>query len=396
MSTRLEKTIMKPLSQLLLLGAVAFSLSATAQNFTSGSTGADGPLVVNANTNIVLPASGVLNYTTVNIAANRTVTFTRNDANTPVHILATGNVTIAGDINVSGSSGNNVKGGESGPGGFNGGSPGSVSTPAGAGYGPGAGRGGINSNNTPDGAGSGAFSTVGTTGSSTRKGAIYGNALLIPMIGGSGGGGTEGTPGNGGAGGAGAILISSTTRIDLTGQIVADGGQHTSTAVNGGSGGAVRLVAPVVAGTGRIYARGNNGNGNPGMGRIRIDATDRSQMNFQFFNPDITSVGSLLLIFPTPLPRLDIIEAAGTAIPVNSGPVTLQLPFGSSPNRSVRIQARDFNAQVPITLVLTPDHGAPLTYTGTINNTGANNPNFVDINVVMPINEQTTFHVYSK
>lgn len=396
---------MKLLSQLLFLSAVAFSLSAAAQNFTSGSTGADGPLnvttvtVPSGTTNIVLPPSGILNYTTVNIAIARTVTFTRNEANTPVYILATGNVTIVGDVVVTGSAGNNVKGGESGPGGFNGGSPGSVSIPAGAGFGPGAGRGGVN-NATADGAGSGSFSTVSANGSSTRKGAIYGNALLIPLIGGSGGGGTDGTPGNGGAGGGGAILISSTTRIDLTGQIAAEGGQSTSSALNGGSGGAVRLVAPVVAGTGgRIFVRGNNGFGGvnqSGMGRIRIDATDRSQMNFQFINADVTSVGSLLLVFPTPLPRLDIIEAAGRVIPEGSGPVSFQLPFGSDPKRTVRVQARDFNAQVPITLVLTPDHGAPLTYTGTINNTGTNIPATVDLNIVMPINEQTTFHVYSK
>lgn len=384
---------MKPLTQSLLLGAVAFSLSAAAQTFTSGSTGAAGPLVVTVNTNIVLPANGVLNYTTVNIASGRTVTFTRNEANTPVYILATGTVTITGNINVSGSQGNNVKGGEGGPGGFDGGSPGSVSIPSGAGYGPGAGRGGANSSTTVDGAGSGAFATVGSGGNSTRKGALYGNALLIPIIGGSGGGGTDGTPGAGGGGGGGAILIASTTRIDLTGDVGAEGATSTSSASNGGSGGAIRLVAPVVAGTGRLFARGSGGGG---MGRIRIDATDRSQMSIQFYNADVASVGSLLLVFPTPLPRLDIIEAAGTAIPVGSGPQTLQLPFGSSPNRTVRVQARDFNAQVPITLVLTPDHGAPLSYTSTINNTGANNPATVEVNIVMPINEQTTFNVYSK
>ncbi len=382
---------MKPLSQLLFLGAVAFSFSAAAQTFTSGSTGSAGPLIVTVNTNIVLPPNGILNYTTVNIAPNRTVTFMRNEANTPVYILATGNVTIAGPIILGRSNGNNVKGGEGGPGGFDGGSPGSVSIPSGAGYGPGSGRGGLN-NNTADGAGGGAFATAGG-GGSTRKGASYGNALLIPMIGGSGGGGTDGTPGRGGAGGGGAILIASTTRIDLTADISAEGGGSVSSAQNGGSGGAVRLVAPVVAGGGRIFVRGSGGGG---LGRIRIDATDRSQMNIVFYNPEVTSVGSLLLVFPNPLPRLDIIEAAGKVIPEGSGSQTLQLPFGSSPNRTVRIQARDFNAQVPITLVLTPDHGTPITYTSTIRNTAGNNPATVDVNIVMPINEQTTFHVYSK
>jgi hypothetical protein len=119
-------------------------------------------------------------------------------------------------------------------------------------------------------------------------------------------------------------------------------------------------------------------------------------MNLTFFEASITSVGSLLLVSPTPLPRLDIIEAAGTPIAEGSGPVTLQLPFGSSPNRTIKVQARDFNASVPITLVLTPDHGTPLTYTTTINNTAANNPTSVNVDVVLPVNEQTTINVYSK
>ena len=247
----------------------------------------------------------------------------------------------------------------------------------------------------PDGGGSGSYSTIANNSgnNSTNKGGIYGNALLIPIVGGSGGGGGAGTPGVGGAGGGGAMLIASATRIDLNGSIEAVGGPNASSIFNGGSGGAVRLVSPAIAGAGSINVRGGSG---AGAGRIRIDAVDRSQMGITFFDAGITSIGSLMLVFPSPMPRLDIIEAAGTAIPLGSGPQSLQLPFGSSPNRTVKVQARDFNAQVPITLVLTPDHGAPLIYTATINNTAANNPATVDLNIVMPVNEQTTFHVYSK
>ena len=72
------------------------------QTFNSGSTGALGAFNPASNTTVVLPADGILNYTTVNIPAGVTVTFQANSANTPVTMLAQGNVTIAGTLNVSG------------------------------------------------------------------------------------------------------------------------------------------------------------------------------------------------------------------------------------------------------------------------------------------------------
>ncbi|MBI3416750.1 MAG: hypothetical protein HY043_15785 [Verrucomicrobia bacterium] len=378
---------------MLALGVALVAMPADAQNFSSGSTGADGPLnVATADLTLDVPASGIFNYTTINIAANRTLKFRRNAANTPVYLLASGDVTITGTIDVSGGAGNNVVGGLGGPGGFDGGSPGSAGVPPGSGYGPGAGGSG-NGNINADGAASGAFGTVGANGLSTAKGSVYGNALLVPMVGGSGGGGTVGLPGVGGGGGGGAILIASTTRISHTGRIAAGGGANGGSAWNAGSGGGIRLVAPIMTGNGSIEANSFSG---AGYGRIRIDAIDRTQMNFSFNSPSVTSVGSLMLVFPNPLPKLDIIEAAGTTIPEGSGPVQIQLPFGSSPNRVIKVQARDFNAQVPITVVLTPDHGAPSSYTAKIDNTGANNPAVVSVNVTMPVNEQTTVNVYSK
>jgi hypothetical protein len=88
----------------ILVGLTAWWLvggAAMAQTFNSGSTGADGALNPAANTTLALPASGVFNYTTVTIPAG--VTVTPNAGNTPVTILASGNVTIAGTIDVSGS-----------------------------------------------------------------------------------------------------------------------------------------------------------------------------------------------------------------------------------------------------------------------------------------------------
>src|SRR5205814_568667 len=82
-------------------------------------------------------------------------------------------------------------------------------------------------------------------------------------------------------------------------------------AYNDGSGGAIRLVAPILAGTGILNVNGNWG----GDGRIRLDALDRRTANFNYTAGAATvSSGALMIVFPTPLPRLDIVEAAGTSI----------------------------------------------------------------------------------
>src|SRR6266852_8610157 len=104
-----------------------------ASAFNSGSTGADGAFSPTVNTTVALPPSGSFNYTSVNIPVGVTVKFLKNTTNTPIVILATGDVAIAGTLDVSGGSspgvgsgGNGVTGddgapGLGGPGGFDGG-----------------------------------------------------------------------------------------------------------------------------------------------------------------------------------------------------------------------------------------------------------------------------------
>src|SRR6266571_4303603 len=140
----------------LAIGAAAGLLAlggglAAAQTFNSGSTGADGALSPTTTTTLTLPPSGVFNFTTVNIPSGVTVRFTKNATNTPVTILASGDVTIAGTIDVRGAPGGGgsgqtllaPSGGNGGPGGFSGGSGsnGIASTIGGAGLGPGGGSG---------------------------------------------------------------------------------------------------------------------------------------------------------------------------------------------------------------------------------------------------------------
>ena len=390
---------MKTMNPKLLAAALALCLGTGrlgAQAFTSGSTGAAGALdVTTADLIVDLPPDGILNYTTINIAAGRTLRFKPNALNTPVYLLATGDITVAGSINLDGSRGNGVSGGLPGPGGFAGGNPGSAGTDPGDGHGPGGGKAGSNSGNA-DGAGGGGFATKSTTAGTTRHGGSYGSALLLPLVGGSGGGGTTGTPGNGGGGGGGALLLASSTRITIpiSGSLRADGANIIASAFNFGSGGAIRLVAPVVAGNGAVEARSAIGNYDA-HGRIRVDTQDRSQLALNFNPPATASLGSLMLVFPAPLPRLDVIAAAGTAISVGSGPVIVNLPFNAPAAQVVKVQAQDFGQLIPIRVVLTPDHGPAKTYDAEINN-AAGNPAEVSVNVEFPVNVQTAVEVWTR
>lgn len=149
--------------------------------FNSGSTGADGAFSPTVNTELQVPASGVFNFTTVNIPSGVLVTFKPNAANTPVTILASGDVTISGVVSVNGGSAGAGGGGTGGPGGFRGGA-GSGTGTGGTGLGPGGGSGGVSPYFIGDG---GSYATSPTGNPSL----IYGTNLLLPLLGGSGGGG---------------------------------------------------------------------------------------------------------------------------------------------------------------------------------------------------------------
>ncbi len=373
--------------------------------FDNRSTGVLGEVVIDENKSIELPLDGILHFKSLKVLPDKTLSFTRNAHNTPVYILSQGDVSIEGVINISGSRApeNTPTGGLGGPGGFDGGKPGFGEVPPGAGYGPGGGKGGNTDSHSKGGAGSGSYSTVSPAWSNPNKGAIYGSKLLIPMIGGSGGGGAAGTPGKGGGGGGGAVLVSSNTRILISGKIFSNGGAANGAGGNVGSGGAVRLVAPQVAGTGEINV--NTQNDWAGHGRIRVDTLDRSQLRLNFQPLDSLSVGANMFVFPPLVPKLDVIEVAGNVIQPGSGPVTLQLPFGSDPNLTVKIKATGWNRIVPIQVVLTPDSGAPTVFKAQIDNrlladgsvriVGFPNSSTVSVPVVFPVNTLVTIHCWN-
>jgi hypothetical protein len=103
---------------LICLGVLLFSaVPVHGQSFVSGSTGADGPFAPTSSQAVQVPPDGVFNFTTINIPTGVNITFIRNASNSPVTMLATGNVTIAGVIGISGFNGGIRSGGSGGPGG---------------------------------------------------------------------------------------------------------------------------------------------------------------------------------------------------------------------------------------------------------------------------------------
>jgi hypothetical protein len=381
--------------------------------FTSGSDGSDGALYVpgtSGTLTVDMPIDGIFNFTTVTIKNGAKLKFNRNNLNTPVYILATGDVLIEGQINVSGSSGfsSPPMGGLGGPGAFDGGAPGILGVPPGDGHGPGGGKGGKNSDpNKSDSAGAGSYGGVPSSGTydwSASDGVAYGSPLLVPLVGGSGGAGTTGQPGRGGGGGGGAVLIASDTRIDLTsgGSVSSTGGSNSAQPRSPaqGSGGAVRLVAPVVAGSGSINVSGGYTSeyygSMGGHGRCRIDTLDRRNLSLDITPVSSASVGSYMAVFPSPYPHLDIIHAAGQDIAEGVGSaVQIILPFDDPTTQTITIQASNFKGIVPITIVVHPENGTPVKYDTEID-MGGNSKAQISEDVQIPKNTITFIYVWTR
>ncbi len=380
----------------ILLGCLGLALlggAAWGQAFTSGSTGADGPFnpptsvppgtTVSGDTYTVpLPTSGVFHFTTITIAAGITVKFTRNAANTPVVLLATGNVTLAGTLEVSGAPGGTYgRPGLGGPGGFGGGAGadgGLTSAYGSPGLGPGGG--GIG---TESGGGGGSSATPGQAGfcnsfqffcysfTPAPGGSTYGSLALRPILGGSGGGGGygPGRTGGGGGGGGGAILMASSGTVTLTGSITVNGGDGSSgqSGGGGGSGGAIRIIATTLTGTGgTLTARGGvhgGSAGNGGDGRIRVEASDLTVSLSGATYPTVSAA------YPQPVfpaagqPTLTITSVAGIPTPTSPKGTFLDapditLPSGTTNPVSVTLSASHIPLGTTIRLTVTPQAGS--------------------------------------
>ena len=305
-----------------LLIVLVCALAAAGQSFSSGSTGADGVLdLTSGDRTVVLPASGILNYTTVNIPAGKTLTFQENLTNTPVVMLATGAVIIAGTINL------NASGQTPGPGGFYGGNP---NLP---GLGPGGGQRG-------------------------QAGQWIGSLSLVPNIGGSGGGGNSGPncyyytswslPGGGGGG---AITVASSASITVAGAAgnITAGGSYTSWSAcgDGGNGpagapGAIRLVANNISVGGVLTAA-----------IVRLEAP-LGQVSYTGSGtvPVVATINRL--IAPTKPPSISVVSIGGYPVPSYSGgsfnSIDLMLPTQLQDPIPVLVQGTNIPIGSPVTI----------------------------------------------
>jgi hypothetical protein len=317
----------------------------TPQVFSSGSDGSDGDLIYTAPTDgstltVVFDPNdktqfpngvdknhnNVFNFKTITIPANVHVVMRADKLGGPVYFLAQNDVTVGGWLDLDGNPG--AGGGTvaetfalPGPGGFYGGGGGdNASRPPTAGFGP-LGGSASNSKNTCSWAAGGGYT---------------GNQYLVPLVGGSGGGGyaySFPSIGPGGSAGGGAILIASSGKISIpaSGSITAHGG-NVDSGSNGagyGAGGAIRLVANRIEGSGSLligaFTNGNCGNVASGQGGIvrleafqqtfggHIDGTFYSASPFATFAPTAAS------------PSVTVVSVGG--VPVNQNPTgSFQLP----------------------------------------------------------------------
>ena len=358
-------------------------LWAQAAGFSSGSTGADGAFNPTTSQTIDLPATGVFNYTSVNIPTGVTINYNKTTSNAPVVILASGDVTITGTIDVSGGNGwdgcdglanDSGNPGLGGPGGYDGGYGGMYlnNRQGSNGLGPGGGKGGSvpSSCQTSNGGGGGGYVQAGNRigcyfgDGNAAGGPAYGSAWLTPLLGGSGGGGGSGANdpqgylGTGGGGGGGAIMIVASGKVALDGSINANGGNggncksifnfygRYSGTGGGGSGGGIRIVASNFSvtnaagllvnggGAGSSYSSYSNG-GNGSLGYTRTETYTSGTFSFLGAPTLVFTKLNGAAVTQNPSGQGDVQLTADTPNPVTVELASSNVPIGTVINLKV-------------------------------------------------------------
>ena len=381
----------------LVLTCASLVLPCSAQ-VNSGSNGSDGAFNPTANITINMAdhPDGIYHYTSVNIPVGVFVAFSPNANNTPVVWLVQTSCVISGIINLVAQPPNGATGGAGGPGGFGGGNGQfDKNHPPSSGMGPGAGI----VPTVPDSTFYGANASYGTngnryTGEQYYWGDTYGNDFLIPLIGGSGGSGSGhfGINHGGGCGGGGAILIaaSSTITINSGGSINAagyDGGVAEGPYGGAGSGGAVRLVASTISGSGSINCAGLNlNNSTSGDGRVRLDALANT-FGGTIYGVETRGYQPIIIPALAQQTQLAISSIAGIAVPANSTGTLLNpaviIPGQQANPIPVVVQCSNIPLNTSISVQVNPTVGATVSAVG-MNNVGTQTSSTATIPVNMP------------
>ncbi|MGP1345072.1 MAG: hypothetical protein ACTS3F_00190, partial [Phycisphaerales bacterium] len=237
------------------IAAIGMAMPALAGGFDAMSDGSDGILIVPPSEQLVIDASQaitgawdtpspipgagvydpelwvvVYKYESVLVSASADVTFQPHPSGAPIVWLVQTDVILEtqADIRLDALGSTGGEPATPPPGAFLGGRPGS------AGFGPG---GGTMPDEGSTGGGGGGYGSPGDDGDPLTAGATYGNASLVPLVGGSGGGSAPTASGPGGTGG-GAILIAASGSIlfGFNSGISANGGNSDSGGNGAGSG----------------------------------------------------------------------------------------------------------------------------------------------------------------
>ncbi len=314
-------------------------------------------------------ASGIWNFTTINIPPGISIQFIKNSLNTPVRWLAQGNVQVDGKLVLDGGFGINTLpegvGGAGGPGAFDGGHGAIRVNRSGSAVGsPGQGPGGGLPGTDPALAGRDGKQALFATSPGG-----YGNIYLQPLIGGSGGGGgssTDTIDGGNGGGGGGALLISSSRDIIINGGISSHGGDHQYTGASFGgigSGGAVLLRADRISGAGSIDATPD--------GRIRFEAYYRSLAG----STQPTSVNSAPVasadFATTGTLKVASVKGVNVQQPPSGNTLTPDVIFTDAGPISIVVQGTNIPNGTPITLRITTSSGVIVPPNQNMNNNSA-------------------------
>lgn len=282
----------------------------------------------------------VFKYSSVNIRTNTMIKFKNHPSHAPVIWLVSGDVVVAGTLDLSASAKSDTEPfGEPGPGGFRGAYYGQN-----FGFGPGA----------PLVLGIVGVYSQGYEAFGQRNDSVYGNSQIIPLIGGSGGSSQNGIQSFGGGGG-GAILVASRTSVTIDGSITASGFGKEFVAWNGSSG-AVRVLTSELTGKGVISAAF--------LGRIRLEALTYQGNLTSEPNTTVVLPDSPPLIWPrATAPEARIISVAGKNAPAEPL-ASLDLPSADinfQDDQPVDIVVETKNLDVAAALVnvrITPRNGA--------------------------------------